>query len=515
MAYTILVRVLISYFFFVGFACAGDTFLLQGELGEKRLDEYHERYTPLVFRDLYRGRMSFKDDLFFQNYLDIYMFEKEKEYADFLGPELTAGFLCPNDDLSKNFEDIRYSYRLIALSFLIEAQWHNDQLSKKFGFQKVCQFSPESWAKSCRPQTAEMKEFITNLKKFSPKNQEKFPETYSVYDWIKSFKNNKFEFSSHYRLRGKCTDCNEKKFKAALANDCDRNRELMGLICNEKDEIYGLSSHRDAYFLLGQSNIINSYNEKGQALGCLRRFSEVFAAKEVSYPALRNLFPPLLSHLKKEYGERFLQGRVFFYGAGKEFRNKGLAEIFVEKKEETVVETPPTVTKVTKKEEPKVTMAKAESKPKPAGEPLPEKKKEIPAPIKSAFLQAAEARESANLSRANVDMMKLKYDYVFSLHMINTISERLKTFMTQSALQEMVTFDSLGTKKGPVPLLFIKFMIDMEEHQGLWNLVNVLGNRFYVSNEIDAEFKPAPQYVELENSPETEGQWQLSILRPY
>lgn len=515
MAYTILVRFLVLLFLLPGTLWARDNFLLEGELGEKRLDEYHERYTPLVYRDLYRGKLSFKDDIFFQNYLDIYMFEDEKEYAHFLGAELTAGFLCPNEDLSRHMDDIRYSYRLIALSYLIEAQWHNNMLSKTFGFKKVCHFSPEDWAKSCEPKSREMKEFVSNLKKYSPKNQEKLPEAYSAYDWIKASKKQKPELISHYRLRGQCKDCNEKKLMALLNSDCEENEKLMDLICSEKDEVFGHSSHRDAYFLLGQSNIINSFNEKGEALGCLRRFSEVFASKEVAYPALKDLFPPVLSHLRQEYGERYLQGRVFFYGSGKEFREKGLADIFVEKKETPKPKKAEPVPVSKKVETPKIVIQEPAPKPEPKVTAAPAKRKEIPSPVKSAFLQAAEVRESSNLPRADVDMMKLKYDYVFSLHMINTISERLKTFMTQTALREMVTFDKLGTKEGPVPLLFIKFMIDMEEHQGLWNLVNVLGNRFYVSNEIDSEFKPKPQYVELSNSAETDGQWQLSILRPY
>lgn len=515
MAYTILVRILVLFFLLAGAVSAQDNFLLQGELGEKRLDEYHERYSPLIYRDLYRGKMTFKDDLFFKTYLDMYMFDDEKVYADFLGAELGAGFLCPNDDLSRNLDDIRYSYRLIALSYLMEAQWHNDLLAKRFGFKNSCQFFPAEWVKSCAPKSQEMKHFVSNIKKFSPKNQEKLPETYALYDWLKAYKNGKYEYASHYRLRGKCTDCNEKKLKTVFISDCEQNLDLMSLICSENDDIYGLSDHRDAYFLLGQSNIINSFNEKGEALGCLRRFSEVFASREVAYPALKNLFPPILSHLKQEYGERFLQGRVFFYGSGKEFREKGLADIFVEKVEDPAPKKPEPVVLLKKSGPPKVAVQRPSPQAQPEARPVTVKKKEIPTPIKSAFLQAAEVRESGNLSRVEVDMMKLKYDYIFSLHMINKISERLKTFMTQSALQEMVTFDKLGTKEGPVPLLFIKFMIDMEEHQGLWNLVNVVGNRFYVSNEIDAEFKTKPQYVEMVNSSETAGQWQLSVLRPY
>lgn len=514
MAHTILVRFLALLLFILSSAGAAESFRLRGDLGEKRLDEYHERYSPLIFRDTYRGKLTFEDDLFFQNYFDRFVFDGEKEYANFLGAELAAGFLCPNVDLAESFDDIRYSYRLIALSYLIEAQWHNGLLAEKFGFKKTCEFSPGSWAKSCKPRSTEMKEFVRNLERLAPKNQEKLPETYGARDWVKGISQRKGELPSHYRFRGQCRDCSEQKLRDLLRSDCEQNLELMGLICNEKDELYGLSDHRDAYFLLGQSNVINSYNDKGQALGCLRRFSEVFAGREVDYPALKNLFPPFLSHLKQEYGERYLQGRVFFYGASKEFREKGLADVFVEKTEEKPEKKVAPAPVAEKKKEPVVTAPSVKEAPVVTEKLRPAKKKEIPAPVKSAFLQAAEVRESANLPRADVDMMKLKYDHVFTLHMINMISERLKTFMTQSALRDMVTFDKLGTKEGPVPLLFIKFMIDMEEHQGLWNLVNVVGNKFYVSNEIDAEFKPKPEYVELKNSADS-GQWQLSVLRPY
>ena len=86
--------------------------------------------------------------------------------------------------------------------------------------------------------------------------------------------------------------------------------------------------------------------------------------------------------------------------------------------------------------------------------------------------------------------------------------------MTRDALKEMKTFDKLGSEEGPVPLLFLKYMIDMQEHTGLYNLINVLGDEFYVSNEIDSAFKPDSEKVKLINDESTGGKWQLYILRP-
>jgi hypothetical protein len=57
-------------------------------------------------------------------------------------------------------------------------------------------------------------------------------------------------------------------------------------------------------------------------------------------------------------------------------------------------------------------------------------------------------------------------------------------------------------------------MIDMQEHQGLWNLLSVLGDKFYVSNELDSSFNPLPEYIQLQNNPLVDGGWQLTILAP-
>jgi hypothetical protein len=77
-----------------------------------------------------------------------------------------------------------------------------------------------------------------------------------------------------------------------------------------------------------------------------------------------------------------------------------------------------------------------------------------------------------------------------------------------------VNYDKLGTKEAPVPILFIKYMIDMEEHQGMWNLISVMGDRFYVSNEIDTTYNPTPEFIQLLNNSSTGGTWQIFILKP-
>jgi hypothetical protein len=513
----ILVQLLVLVFSFSLFAKV-DRIHTESYLGEKNLTSYAERYQPLVVQDIYQGKLTFADEIFFQNFFEPYLFQKETDYTQFFRSELKSGVLCSNELLAQHFDDIRYAYRLITLSYLLESQWHMKLTSDHLRLKKGCEFDLKTWVKSCRPKTSEMKKFVGRLSQYLPRYDESLPAAYTKGQWLKEFTQNNYKWYSQYRLKTDCQGkCTEENLAKKFNQSCEADQSIMTQICSEADEIYGLSTNRDAYFLLGLSNIINTFNRSGEAVGCLRRFSEVMAHKEVRYDVLNKLFPSLQTFLRQKYQERFLQGRVFFFGSGKEFEEKGLSELYV-KDQPLVIEKEPVVvavkpTPVPKIEAPIVPVKIAEVK-EFAAEPKVVPPKEIKKQLKSAFILAAEFRKFENLDRAEVDMLKLRYDYIFSLNMINTLSERLKTFMTREALVEMMNYDKLGTKEGPVPLLFLKYMIDMQEHQGLWNLVSVVGERFYVSNEIDAAFRPAPELVQLTNNESTGKQWQLYILRP-
>lgn len=512
---------LMPFIFCLGTGAAtktADRVHLEGYLGEKKLDSYSERYQPLIFQDIYQGKITFEDEIFFQNFFRPYLFQQEADYSFFLRSELNGGMVCSNELLSEHFDDIRFSYRLITLSYLLEGEWHLKLMSDHLGLKNGCDFDLSRWLKSCKPKSAEMKKFVSRLDQFRPRYDESLPPDYKKVQWWKEFSTSNYKWYSHYRLESECKGrCPEESLPQNFKQACAENEKLMNLICSENDQIYGLSTNRDAYYLLGLSNIINTYNKRGEAMGCLRRFSEMMGHKEVRYDALNQLFPSLQTFLRQRYQERFLQGRVFFYGASKEFEEKGLSDLYVKEQPIQIEKAPeqPKKTAEVKLEKPEV---KPETKPVVVVAQVPEPKKEpikeIPKPVKSAFLQAAEIRDSENLDRVEVDMLKLKYDYVFSLNMINTLSERLKTFMTREALAEMMAYDKLGTKEGPVPLLFLKYMVDMQEHHGLWNIISVLGDKFYVSNEIDASFNPKAEFIQLVNNETTGRQWQIYVIRP-
>ncbi|HXH29798.1 MAG TPA: hypothetical protein VNJ01_03190 [Bacteriovoracaceae bacterium] len=515
MAHLILVQLLVLLFSF-GLSAKVDVAHTQVYLGQKDLSGYSDRYDPLISQDLYQGKLTFRDELFFKNYFQEYILPEEEQLSSFMRSELRAGQTCPNEKLSRHFEDIRYYYRLITLSYLLEGNWHLSNLSKHFRMQSGCDFDLDTWIKSCSPKSAQMKKFIDRLKTYAPKYQDTLPAEYTKSQWYKDFTAKDHKLYSHYRMQADSKGrFSEAQLEARLNKVCELDERLMTRICQETDHLYGLSQNRDAYYLLGISNAVNSLNQSGEGQGCLRRFSEVMSPKETHYPVLDKIFPAVRDYLNKNFQLRFLQGRVFFLGSSEEFDAKGLKNYLVKNQPLKIEKLPETLKEPVVAVAPEVRKAEPlKVVPKVTEIPVQEEYQEIKKPTKSAFLQAAELRSSTGMPVAEVDMLKLKYDYVYSLDMINVLSEKLKVFMTREALKEMMSFDKLGTKDGPVPLMFLKYMIDMEEHQGLWNLLSVLGGEFYVSNEIDSQFNPPAEHVRLVNDESTGNQWQLLIIKP-
>ena len=82
-----------------------------------------------------------------------------------------------------------------------------------------------------------------------------------------------------------------------------------------------------------------------------------------------------------------------------------------------------------------------------------------------------------------------------------------------SSLKKMKKQDKVGSKKAPFPLRFLKFMVDKEMHQNLFNVIQVVGDKFYIKNDIDSGVEKL-DFIQLKNDVTTGYQWQLLILEP-
>lgn len=500
---------------------------IQGVLGERDGGLYAGPWRPEHHFDEYFGRKELSDDLFEQNFFFPYIWREAPEVSRYLAIELSGANTCPNEVLSQQQELLRYGYRLVAMSYLLEMldALHADaQLVKK---PQACSFKLQDLLKDCHPQSSEMAIFLKGLKAQAPYGNPVIDQTHNYQSfrtqWAQSASRGGEQKIGATRIYGQCMvegkDCSKLQATEAellLERACQADKAQLLQICSEKDQIYGLATIPAMTQMLSTSNLMSVYNKEGYGLGCMRRFGQLLSAHERVPGHLRWSLPTARASLVKDYGERYPLGRAFVYGALKEFRDKGLTDVF-EAKVVAPVARPVVVAPTPKPESAPVVVAapKPEAAPVVVEVPKPVlvKKPEVEPHPKSAFLLASEVRWSQSLDRVDVDMLKFRYDYVFNAAEMQLLSDSLKEYTTREALKEMQSFDKLGTKDQPVPLTFVKYLIDSENHQGLYNLAGVLGDSFWMANDVDVKWKAGPEYVELKNDGSTGNQWQLYIMK--
>ena len=492
----------------------------EGYLGEKNLTHYSGPWNPVFHHDAYFGRMTWDDDQFYNQLIYNSIWKDAPEWSDYFSQEVIGASTCPHDVLSKNFDDIRYGYRLVAMSYLLESLDAARSEMLLLRQDKSCHFELPELLGQCRPVSEDMKNFINNLTRQTPFVLPTIGKAhnFSQYtrEWVQSI-GGKVTNLSAARVGAQALQLSEsvqgispEKAVKLLVQSCQEDRQLFLSLCSEIDQLYGISQSPLATYLLATSNLITILNQEGMAQGCLRRFGQLMASKERHYPAMVRMQPLISASLKRQFADRFPHGRAFVYGALKEFRQKGLVKVFEDKV--PVQEEKPTAmvvaapTKMAPKVETIAPVAVVKAAPV-----VVQKKPEVEVDNRTAFLQAAEVRKLQDLDRAEVDMLKFKYDHVFSAAELQLLDGTLKEYTTRSALEEMRSWDKLGTSEAPLPLTFLKFLIDSQNHQGLYNVVGVLGDQFWVSNDIDKN--SGAEYVELKSDSTTNYSWSISIVR--
>ena len=90
------------------------------------------------------------------------------------------------------------------------------------------------------------------------------------------------------------------------------------------------------------------------------------------------------------------------------------------------------------------------------------------------------------------------------------IQKPLEKFQTRKSLNIMRRIDKLGKKLQPFPLKFLKFLIDFNFHQGLYNILAEIGDEFYVINDVESKKKPFK--ILLKNDESTNYKWKIKII---
>jgi len=492
-------------------------------IGERKTPNYFGPLDPRSTFNSQNGELSLLDDQFKTNYLSREVQQESVELNQFWVKEIVDKSNCPDVTLGENYDYIRYLYRLVSISYLFEAIKLNHKTAKEISAGKnICSLSFNDVFGKCSPKTDDMK-------KFYERAQGKFANDFSkIYvapfgkkelaDWYENFQRTtsltidpvfaRLHDWCHAEKKN-CRALSIEEIKSALGSICKNDQAMIQNFCSERDSLYGASYSEKTTELIQSSNAFNLINRSGMGEECLRRFVKVFSPKELKYASVGRLFPLIHASLVRSEN-RFPQGELFLPGALKEFDQKGLSDFLAALKPPKVEPKVVIVPKPKPKPKPKppVVVAKVEA-PKP--EPV---KMEIPEPPKpkiSEFESRVAELESKKLESLSINMEVFRDDFEFTQQMLNDLAAPIKKFQTRAALNDMKSYDNLGSAEAPVGLIFLKYLIDTDNHQGLYNIITVLGDKFFVNNDIEKKDKPV--FIELRNDATTKNKWQIIILQ--
>lgn len=492
-------------------------------IGEKKTSNYVGALDPRAVFSAESGDLYLLDDQFASRYINNQLQPEAMDLYEFWFKKVADKSTCPDVILGENIDYIRYLYRLLTISYLFESLKINHKISAELGAPKnICPLSFDNIFGKCTPQSPDMKKFhervygkfVNEISKINVPALNKKDASAWLQDFQKSTSLSIDPVFARlhewcYKEKKNCRAMSAEEIKKALASICSQDSALIQNICSEKDSLYGTSYAEKASELVQSSNAFSLINRSGMGEECLRRYVKIFSPKEIRYGTLSRQFPRIYSHLIKN-DSRYLQGELFLPGALKEFDIKGLSDFLSALK-------PPKVEPVI------VIIPKPKPKPKPKP-PVIQKPVEIAKaepvqievvePVKpqiSTFESAVLELEQKKLHSLSLNMEKFRDDFEFTQEMITDLAAPIKKFQTRSALTDMKSYDNLGSADAPVGLIFLKFLIDTENHQGLYNITTVLGDKFYVSNDI--EKKEIPVFVELRNDATTKNRWQIILLK--
>jgi hypothetical protein len=498
-------------------------------LGQKDIPLYADTFYPRIETNYASAQLYWQEVDFEHSYLDSLSATELDRLNRYLTEAIIPASYCSPSDLGRFQDYMQYLYRLISMSYLFEVMSDNYNKMKPFTAQITC--DPASFKKvleRCAPKSIDMKSFMRNLNQmnfmqnnqYTKNNKNKSLQEINLLLQDENNEDVTIERLKLYCQQNKleCTSLTEKELVIFLNKACEQDESLFVKLCNEEDQIYGLTSVPHAYDLILKSNASQVLSRHVDAANCMRRWSDMVSVREVVPYQLPLIFPLVAMNLEREKNQ-YIQGRLFVAGALREFEEKGLGQIFgsvptkiepiksvskvevakvaapairVDKKITVVDQTPI----IEKQIDPPV-VAKAEPQP----------------PKKSAFLTAYEDMYKLNRSNNFVDMVKFRYDFIFSFKMLRDLKEPLKVYTSIEALKEMKVHDKLGTADGPVPLTFIKYLIDTNQHHGLYNLISILTDRFYVFNDIDENISKKIYYLSIKNDDSTQLRWQIMTLK--
>ncbi len=495
-------------------------------LGERDFDLYFGPNDPLVKRGGIGESDQFLDDYFRKDYLREFSTPSVFDLLDFIADELPRMSMCPNYYLGKNTHSMRFLFRLLSLSYLFENLKSLKIASYNLGFGDICSLEWEDTFQKCRATEPSMANFVkrikgNHLKDFSNKelikmkNQERDKWLKDFHGKAKGYKDLDLAQSRIlYFCKSNNLDCQTislEDLKFAFQLSCTEDQNLLLNICSNSDQLYGLSYVKGAPKLIEDSNAFGKLDEEGFGDNCLKRFVNVYREKEIKNSLFSVIFPKVEALMVKEK-RAYKQGSLFVYGTLEEFDVKGLEGFLfspnepqpkIEKNEPMVVQKEASLPKeeaVSSKGLLEiVTSLKNLSK-----IDIYKNKK-----IKTQFIQTSMTRFMKDSEKEPINMDLFKKEAVFHEEIGEALLERIDIYCRKTSFQKLRDTESFGTNNSPFPLTFLKFLIDNNDQQSLNNLLEVIGDKFYVINDLEEAKKV--YFIQLKRESD---RWQIYIHKP-
>jgi hypothetical protein len=492
------------------------------EYGESDFRHYYGSNNPVIEFNHKNRSLYFVDDYQKELYVNSLIQNELFSLGTFFESEFSTGIHCPQNQLAKSHAYYRYLNRVLITSYLFEAIRKYEYTSRKMGHNNSCLVDWKKKFSKCQPKSKRMKSFVKNiLLTVKDVKQIVVPFEHSKRseqnEWFEKFKLKNYSTLTQYRLdqyclNNNCMSINPKNLNKSLSLICNEDLRLLQDVCSEEDQLFGTSYVPESYELLSNASAIRAVLSDAYNKGCLKRFIYVNRKRERKHTALQTIFTYLYSDYKSlDQSEN--KGQLFNLGALEEFFDKGLVNVFQDKKtaqskkislSNKLLPKP----KFTAIELPKIPKSKRiKRKIKKVAKP-----KFVNKPKTSSFLVSSQFRRKFDLEKVKINMDKFRFDYVFTLQQNKDFAPVVKTFSSHKSLKDMFELDKLGSKKAPIPLTFIKFLIDKEMHQGLYNMINILGDTFHIKNDIDLNVKTL-ELISIRNDQSTRFRWQIAVLK--
>ncbi len=489
-------------------------------LGESFRQQYNGPLFPEDHTNLRILRHFSKDD----RYADDYFFHNQGnlvEMRDFLSQDLTSSTKCSDSSLSEKIVFIQYLFRLVSINYLFETlNILNSKAYELTGDRSICQKNWPSFFSNCKARSQDMKLYLSRLQSFlkinpigqnytfkNDKEQKELLENLNQMIMDPRKKTIALISLRDYCRGNNCSGIDKSIIQKSFSQTCNDYTQQLASLCSETDNVYGISDTDIITDVLKNSSLLKVIDEPGGQ--CLERFVTMFKIKENYSKSFTSFLDASYNTLSTDPDLNYPQGRIFVPGAFKEFDKLGLKNFLfspiIEKRKviaDKKVEVAKPDTPIKKIES---NTTKADNKKTIEIVPA-KKKKETPSSFEIAVSKVYEQGEK----NAIIDMKKYAKEFRFPRSSVELIRNSLTRFQNQNILKNMKIFDKLGSQKQPMRLSFIKFLYDERNHQGLFNLVFILGEQFYVLNDI--EKKKEPVLVEIKNNLTTKNKWQLKII---